>query len=132
MSDNWLKSRMSTLGIGTSELSRSLEAYDISISRQVLDNWLRMEDERIPVGVGNVQLIYALSQILGYEDSARFLADLGHDLEVGEYASTHMTPILAKLRSYDDDEAEPIAIILEQILERWEKIEEVMRRNQSS
>lgn len=130
MSSNWLKSRLELLDIGTSELSRSLEERGLIVSRQVLDNWLKMDGERIPIGVGNVSLIDALAEILQYEDLAHFLLALGHrlDLEKEDRSSLYMSPIIRDLRKYNDEEAKAIAIILEQILLKWNEIERLMKQ----
>ncbi len=121
---------MEALEVGTSELSRLLDQQGISISRQVLDNWIRMEGERIPIGVGNIALVRAFASALRYEDEATFLQSLGYELGANEPASSHLAPIIARLREYDPDNAEPIAIILTQILERWDDIDRLMSEHQ--
>jgi len=126
-SANWLKRGMDAKGLTTSQLSRILRnEYGVNISRQVLDNWIRMEDERIPVHIGNLSLVCALAQTLGYHDMQLFLSELGYFGENEEEVPREISNLQARLGNYTGQEAEAIALLITQILDRWTDVEQLM------
>lgn len=128
---NWLKSRMDQLGISTLQLSRQLkEQFGLNVSRQVLDNWQKMEGERIPISIGNPHLVTALADCLQYYDVAFFLYELGYGEFIGELdTSPEMMNVMRRLSSYTGQDAQAIALMVQQILDGWNDVGRLMGRS---
>ncbi len=124
--NNWLKQRLETCGLTTSHLSQILEdEYEIMISRQVLDNWTKMPPERIPISLSNPKLVCAFVTILKYRNLFHFLDELGYRFPDGIQMPDLIEQVKLELANYEEEQAEPIAILLEQIVDSWPEIREL-------
>lgn len=132
MANNWLKKRLEHCELSTSQLSQILEEeFGIYISRQVLDNWLKMPDNRVPISISNIELVCALITILEYGDIYHFLDALGYTLPDDIELPDGYEQVLWALAFYSGEKAEPIAILLEQIVDSWPAIRELTFRSSS-
>jgi len=125
---NWLSKMMAQKGLTSSQLSRTLEEkYGLDVSRQVIDNWLKMESERIPVQIGNYKLVCALAKIFGYYDVELFMKELGFQILPDRDVPDGMQNLISRLSTYEGEQAEAISILLGQILDRWGDVEDRMK-----
>lgn len=128
MNRNWLLARMQLLEIGATELSRRLGDYDVQVSRQTIENWCKMPDERLPVHINHPELVQALVEALEYPKITDLLYELGYKVEPGPILSHHYKQLLLKIDELDPADREPVMQLLLQILAKWRDVNKIMHR----
>ncbi len=129
MTENWLLTRMQLLGIGATELSRRLEDQGVPVSRQTIENWCKMPNDRLPIHVNNPALVEAIVVALEYTKVTELLYELGYKVEPGPLMSPHFTPLLRKLESLKPEDQEPLGHLIWQILEKWRDVHKYMGKS---